>query len=62
MPVYLCYTSGAKPVAVRYRSDSGYLAVSVAAFVTAVTQQEQVLVIALPAHLTVLKNTNKCIH
>lgn len=38
MLVYLRNTSGTKPVAVRYCSDLGFLAVSVAAFVAAITE------------------------
>lgn len=36
--VYLRYTSGTKPVAVRYCSDLGFMAVCVAAFVTAIAE------------------------
>lgn len=37
------------------------MTISVAAFVTAITQQEEVLVIPLPAYLTVLKKTSASI-
>lgn len=38
MLVYLCYTSGTKPVAVRYGGDLGFMAVRVAAFVAAIAK------------------------
>ena len=53
---YLGYAGRAVPVSLWDSGDLGFVTVSVAAFVTAITQQEQVLIIALPAHLTVLQN------
>lgn len=38
MLVYLRYTSGTKPVAIRYCSDLGFMTVRVAAFVAAIAQ------------------------
>lgn len=56
---YLGYAGWAVPVSLRDTGDLGFVTVSVAAFVTAITQQEEVLVIPLPAHLTVLKKKQK---
>ena len=53
---YLGYAGQAVPVSLWDTGDLGFVTVSVAAFVTAITQQEQVLIILIPAHLTVLQN------
>lgn len=55
---HLGYAGGAVPVPLGDGGDLGFVTVRVAAFVTAVTQQEQVLVVTLPANLTVLKADN----
>lgn len=55
----LGYAGRAVPVSLWDTGDLGFVTVSVAAFITAITQQEQVLVIPLLAHLTVLKNTEE---
>ena len=55
---HLGYAGGAVPVPLGDGGDLGFVTVRVAAFVTAVTQQEQVLVVTLPADLTVLKAGN----
>lgn len=52
---YLGYAGWAVPVSLRDTGDLGFMTVSVAAFVTAITQQEEILVIPLSAHLTVLQ-------
>ena len=53
---YLGYAGRAVPVSLWDTGGLGIVTVSVAAFITAITQQEQVLIIGLPAHLTVLQN------
>lgn len=55
----LGYAGRAVPVSLWDTGDLGFVTVSVAAFVTAVTQQEQILVVALLAHLTVLEDKLK---
>lgn len=52
----LGYAGRAVPVSLWDTGDLGFVTVSVAAFVTAVTQQEKILVVALLAHLTVLED------
>lgn len=54
---HLGYAGGAVPVSLWDTGDLGFVTVGVAAFVAAVTQQQQVLVVALLAHLTVLAET-----
>lgn len=51
----LGYAGRAVPVSLWDTGDLGFVTVSVAAFVAAVTQQEKILVVALLAHLTVLQ-------
>ena len=53
---YLGDAGGAVPVALGDGGDFGFVAVGVAAFVTAVAQQQQVLVVALLTDLAVLRN------
>lgn len=55
---HLGYAGGAVPVPLGDGGDLGFVTVRVAAFVTAITQQKQVLVVTLPADLTVLKAGN----
>lgn len=55
----LGYAGRAVPVSLWDTGDLGFVTVSVAAFVTAVTQQEKILVVALLAHLTVLEDKLK---
>lgn len=50
----LGYASWAVPVSLWDTGDLGFVTVSVAAFIAAVTQQQKILVVALLAHLTVL--------
>lgn len=57
---YLGYAGRAVPVSFWDAGDLGFVTVSVAAFVTAITQQEEVLIIPLLTNLTVLQN--KCVH
>lgn len=52
----LGYAGRAVPVSLWDTGDLGFVTVSVAAFVTAVTQQQEILVVALLAHLTVLED------
>lgn len=56
MLCYLGYAGWAVPVSLWDTGDFGFVTISVTAFVTAITQQEEVLIIPLLAHLTVLKN------
>ena len=55
---YLGYAGRAVPVSLRDAGDLGFMAVGVAAFITAVTQQQKVFIVPLPAQLTVLKKHN----
>lgn len=52
---YLGNAGRAEPVPLGDGADPGPVAVGVAAPVTAVTQQQQLLVVSLPANLAVLK-------
>jgi len=52
---YLCDAGGAVPVSLRDAGDLGFVAVGVAALITAITQQQEVLVVPLPAQLAVLQ-------
>lgn len=54
---YLGYADWTVPVALWDAGDLGFVTVSMAAFVTAITQQEEVFIIALSTYLTVLQNT-----
>lgn len=54
---YLGYAGGTEPIALRDRGDFGSMAVCVTSFVTAITEQEEFLIIPLPANLAVLQHT-----
>lgn len=54
---YLGYARWAVPVSLWDSRYFGFVTVSVTAFVTAVTQQEEVFIIPLLAHLAILKST-----
>lgn len=58
---YLGYARWAVPVSLWDSRYFGFVTVSVTAFVTAVTQQEEVFIITFLAHLAILKNTEASI-
>lgn len=55
----LGYAGWAVPVSLWDTGDLGFVTVGVAAFVAAVTQQQKVFVVALLAHLTVLRGNRR---
>lgn len=54
--MYLAYACWAVPVSFWDTGDFGFVAVGVAALVTAVAQQQEILIIPLLTYLTVLQN------
>ncbi len=54
--LHLGYAGRAEPVSVWYGGDLGFMAVRVAASITSITQQQQLLVVSLTAELTVLSD------
>ncbi len=54
--LHLGYAGRAEPVSVWYAGDLGFMAVRVAAAITSITQQQQLLVVSLTADLTVLSD------